>query len=66
MLVACCAEAKNPAACKAFSNCRLFQRDGCYIDISDSVVTPQLLVSLSYCIAHSENSWLNKYDKVFH
>ena len=56
-LVACCAEAKNPAACKALSNSRLFHRDGCYIDIPDTAITSQLLLSLSYCIAYSNRSW---------
>ena len=65
VLVACCAEAKNPAACKAFSNSKLFHRDGCYIDISDSAVTPQLLSSLSYCIAHSSRSWFIDCHKIF-
>ena len=65
VLVACCAESKNPAACKAFSYSRIFHRDICYIDIPDSAVTPQLLASLSYCIAHSSRSWIVDCNKVF-
>ena len=64
VLVACCAESKNPAACKAFSNSRLFHTDGCFISIPDSAVTPQLLASLSYCIAHSSRSWMVECHKV--
>ena len=64
VLVACCAEAKNSAACNAFSNSRLFHRDGCYIDIPDSAITPHLLASLSYCIAYSSRSWSVECDKV--
>ena len=38
ILIACCAEAKNPAACRALSNSKLFHRDGCCINIYDSAV----------------------------
>ena len=57
VLVDCCAEAKNPAVCKAFSNSGLFHRDICYIRFHESTVTSQLLLSLSYCIAYSGKNW---------
>ena len=64
VLVACCAEAKNPAACIALSNSELFHRDGCLVNIPDSAVTSHLLTSLSYCIAHSGKDWIVRCDKV--
>ena len=64
VLVACCAEAKNPAACIALSNSKLFHRDGCFVNIPNSAVTSHLLTSLSYCIAHSGKDWIVKCDKV--
>ena len=57
VLVVCCAEAKNPAVCKAFSNSGLFHRDNCCVRFSDSTVASQLLLSLSYCIAYSGKKW---------
>ena len=57
VLVVCCAEAKNPAVCKAFSNSGLFYRDICYVEFCGSTVTSQLLLSLSYCIAYSGKKW---------
>ena len=64
VLVACCAEAKNPAACIALSNSELFHRDNCFVNIPDSAVTSHLLTSLSYCIAHSGKDWIVRCDKV--
>ena len=57
VLIACCAEAKNPAVCRAFSNSGLFHGDICNIRFSPSAVTSQLLSSLSYCIAYSGKKW---------
>ena len=57
VLIACCAEAKNPAVCAALSNSSLFHRDFCYVNFSASIVTSQLLSSLSYCIAYSGKKW---------
>ena len=57
IIIACCAEAKNPAVCRALSNSELFHRDFCYINFSSSTVTSQLLSSLSYCIAYSGKKW---------
>ena len=57
VLVVCCAEAKNPTVCRAFSNSGLFHRDICYLRFSESTVTSQLLLSLSYCIAYSGKKW---------
>ena len=62
VLIACCAEAKNPAACRAFSNSELFHSNACYINIPYLAVTSQLLCSLSYCIAHSAKDWLVNCD----
>ena len=65
VLIACCAEAKNPAVCKAFSNSDLFHRDLCYITFSSSTVTSQLLSSLSYCVAFSGKKWTVNCESVF-
>ena len=64
VLIACCAEAKNPASCKTFSNSCLFFRDACYVNFPDSAVTSHLLSSLSYCIAHSGKNWIVHCNKV--
>ena len=58
VLISCCAEAQNPAACKALCNSTLFYSDACYIDIPDSALTSQVLSSLSYCIIHSGKKWV--------
>ena len=63
VLIACCAEAKNPAVCRAFSNSELFHSNACYINIPYVAVTSQLLCSLSYCIAHSTKNWLVNCDR---
>ena len=65
MIIACCAEAKNPSVCRAFSNSGLFHRDLCYFSINTVGVTPQLLSSLSYCIAYSGQKWYVDLNKVF-
>ena len=57
VLITCCAEAKNSAMCKAFSKSDVFLKDFCYIKFSKSVITSQLLSSLSYCIAYSGKEW---------
>ena len=64
VLIACCAEAKNPALCRAFSNSCLFFRDACCVNFPDSAVTSHLLSSLSYCIAHSGRNWIVKCKKI--
>ena len=58
VLIACCAEAQNPAACQALSNSRLFYEEACYIKIPETSVTPQVLSSLSYCITCSGKQWI--------
>ena len=62
VLIACCAEAKNPAACRALSTSGLFHNNACYISVPYSVITPQLLCLLSYCIAHSTKDWIVQCD----
>ena len=64
ILIACCAEAKNPSACRVLSNSKLFHIDGCCVNIPDSAVTSHLLASLSYCIAHSGKDWFVQCYKV--
>ena len=53
VLIMCCAEAQNPAACKLFA-VAIFFSDACYIKIPDSAKTSQLFSSLSYCIVNSD------------
>ena len=65
VLIASCAEAKNPSVCRAFSNSGLFHGDICSIYFSQSAVTSQLLSSLSYCIAYSGKKWYVNCDCVF-
>ena len=58
VLITCCAEAQNPAACQALSNSQLFYKEACYIKIPESSITPQVLSSLSYCITCSSKRWV--------
>ena len=64
VMIICCAEAKNPAVCRAFSNSDLFHRDICYIQFSESAVNSQLLSALSYCIAYSGKKWYVRWDSI--
>ena len=57
VLIACCAEAQNPIACKELTNGPLFHKNMCCIEIPDSALTPQVLSSLSYCITRSDKKW---------
>ena len=57
VLITCCAEAQNPAACRTLCNSDLFYRDACYIHVPDSALTSQVLSSLSYCIVNSGKKW---------
>ena len=58
VLIACCAEAKNPAACRALSNSEVFHSGACYISVPYSATISQLLCSLSYCIVYSAKDWI--------
>ena len=58
VLVSYIAEAKNKAACEAFSNNDKFHKEFCCVNIPHSATSSQLLVSLSYCIAHSGRGWI--------
>ena len=57
-LVAAVMEAQNPKFCKEMCNSYLFYGNSCWFYILDSDITPQTLLSLSYCIAHSEKKWM--------
>lgn len=57
VLIICCAEAQNPAACQALSNSQLFYEEACHIKIPDSAMTSQVLSSVSYCITCSSKRW---------
>ena len=54
---ACCAEAKNLAACRVLCISNIFYSSGCYINIPHSALASQMLSSLSHCIAHSGKKW---------
>ena len=58
VLISYIAEAKNEEACKAFSNNEKFHKEFCCVNIPHSATSSQLLVSLSYCIAHSGRGWI--------
>jgi len=57
VLITCCAEAQNPAACRTLCSSSLFYSDACYIKVPDSALTSQVLSSLSYCIVNSGKKW---------
>ncbi|XP_065889334.1 uncharacterized protein [Dysidea avara] len=46
-------EAQNPKFCAALCTSYLFNGNICWITVPESVVTPQILLGLSYFIAHS-------------
>ena len=58
ILITCCAEAQNPKSCQILSNSQLFHNNACYIKVSDSAITSQILSSLSYCIICSSKIWI--------
>ncbi|XP_065910522.1 NACHT, LRR and PYD domains-containing protein 6-like isoform X2 [Dysidea avara] len=58
VLMACCAEAQNQEACRAFCNSNLFLTNSCYADIPDTAITGHFLSSLSYCIICSGKRWI--------
>ena len=53
VLITCCAEAHNPAACRTLCSSHLFYSDACYIQVPNSALTSQVLSSLSCCIVNS-------------
>jgi len=57
VLITCCAEAQNPAACRTLCSSSLFYSDACYIKVPESALTSQVLSSLSYCIVNSGKKW---------
>jgi len=57
VLITCCAEAKNPTACRILCTSSIFYSGGCYIKIPHSALASHVMYSLSYCIAHSGKQW---------
>ena len=57
-LMAVALEVENPSFCKTICNSYLLSGHTCWFTVPDSAVTPQILSALSYCISHSEKSWI--------
>ena len=46
-------EAQNPKLCKDVCESYLFDGQPCTFSVPESAAAPQILMALSYCIAHS-------------
>ena len=56
-LIAAAMESQNPQICKILCNSYIFYRDTCWFTVPENASTPQVLLPLSYCIAHSGKKW---------
>ena len=56
-LISAVMESQTPQICKDLCNSHIFHRDGCWFIVPENASTPQILLSLSYCIAHSGKKW---------
>ena len=56
-LIAAAMESQTPQTCKILCNSYIFYRDTCWFTVPANASTPQVLLPLSYCIAHSGKKW---------
>ena len=56
-LIAAAMESQTPQICKILCNSYIFYRDTCWFTVPANASTPQVLLPLSYCIAHSGKRW---------
>ena len=57
-LIAAAMESQTPQICKDLCHSHIFHRDGCWFALPANASTPQVLLPLSYCIAHSGKKWV--------
>ena len=57
-LIAAAMESRSPQICKSLCNSYVFYRDICWFTVPEKASTPQILLALSYCMAHSEKKWV--------
>ena len=55
-LIICCYESQDPILCTSFCD-HFYNSDTCCIDLPASSATPQVMLSLSYFIAHTNRKW---------
>ena len=55
-LIICCYESQDPLLCKSFCD-HFYNSETCCIDLPASCATPQVMLSLSYFIAHTSRKW---------
>ena len=55
-LIICCYESQDPLLCISFCD-HFYNSDTCCIDLPASSATPQVMLSLSYFIAHTNRKW---------
>ena len=63
-LIAAAMESQTPRICKDLCHSHIFHRDGCWFTVPANASTPQVLLPLSYCIAHSGKKWAINCDKL--
>ena len=56
-LIAAAMESQTPQICKILCNSYIFYQDTCWFTVPANASTPQVLLPLSYCIAHSGKKW---------
>lgn len=55
-LIICCYESQDPLLCRSFCD-HFYNPDTCCIDLPASSATPQMMLSLSYFMAHTNRKW---------
>ena len=55
-LIICCYESQDPLLCMSFCD-HFYNSETCCIDLPASSATPQVMLSLSYFIAHTNRKW---------
>lgn len=63
-LLAAVKESQNPQVCKALCSSYIFYQDTCWFTVPKNALTPQILLALSYLIAHSGKKWIIQFKKL--
>ena len=62
--IAAAMESQAPQICKDLCKSHIFYRDACWFTVPENASTPQILLSLSYCIAHSGKKWAITFENL--
>ena len=63
-LLATARESQAPIICKILCNSYIFHRNGCWFSVPENASTPQILLSLSYCMAHGGKKFIFQCKKL--